>query len=94
MILPDTPVKMTSVTFVNFVFEFPVSSWPSPYIQRVVKLLLASNLKTTSIPNLQKHLFNALLGPASNLKALTLTLVLRALGVFSGRALAYHVWQT
>jgi hypothetical protein len=52
VIFTSTPVTMKNVTFVNSVFEFPVSSAPSPYIQQASKLLLASDLKTTSIPNL------------------------------------------
>jgi hypothetical protein len=52
VIFTDTPVKMTNVVFANSVFEFPVSSIPSPYIQRAGKLFLASDLRTTSIPNL------------------------------------------
>jgi len=52
VIFTDTPVTMRDVTFANSVFEFPVSSVPPPYIQRASKLLLASDLKTASIPNL------------------------------------------
>ncbi len=52
VIFTDTPVQMTNVTFVNSIFEFPISSEPPPYIQKAGKLLLASDLKTASIPNL------------------------------------------
>jgi hypothetical protein len=52
IIFTDTPVNMTNVMFVNSVFEFPVSSVPSPYIQQASKALLASDLKTASIPKL------------------------------------------
>jgi hypothetical protein len=52
VIFTNTPVKMTNVTFVNSIFEFPVSSVPTPYIQHASKLLLASDLKTASIPSL------------------------------------------
>jgi hypothetical protein len=52
VIFTDTPVKMTHITFINSAFEFPVSSAPSLYIQEASKLLLASDLKTASIPAL------------------------------------------
>jgi hypothetical protein len=52
VIFTNSPVKMENVTFTNSIFEFPVSSNPSPYIQHASKLLLASDLKTASIPSL------------------------------------------
>lgn len=52
VIFTDTPVKMTNVTFVNSIFEFPISSAPPPYIRQASRLLLASDLKTTFISNL------------------------------------------
>lgn len=52
VIFTDAPVKMTNVEFTNSVFEFPISSARSPYVQRASKLLLASDLKTAKIPSL------------------------------------------
>jgi len=52
IIFTDKPVSMTNVTISNSVFEFPISSVPPPYIQKASRLLLASGLKTTSIPSL------------------------------------------
>jgi hypothetical protein len=52
VIFTDNPVKMSNVQFINSVFEFPISSAPSPYIQQASKLLLASNLKSSSISKL------------------------------------------
>jgi len=52
IIFTNTPVKMRDVTFIDCVFEFPISSEPSPYIQQAGTLLLASNLTNVSIPHL------------------------------------------
>lgn len=52
VIFTDTPVTMKNVVFVNSVFEFPISSVPSLYIQQASKLLLASDLKSAHIPSL------------------------------------------
>jgi hypothetical protein len=54
VIFTNTPVRMTSVIFVNSVIEFRVSttSPPSPYLRKAVEVFLASDLKSTSVPNL------------------------------------------
>lgn len=48
VIFTDTPVQMSNVTFVNSVFELPVSNSPPPFLQKATKVLLASDLKTVS----------------------------------------------
>lgn len=48
IIFTETPVQMHNVTFIDSVFEFPVSATPPAYIQKASKVLLASDLKTVT----------------------------------------------
>jgi hypothetical protein len=48
VIFTEIPVQMTNVTFVNSVFELPISTSPPPFIQKATKVLLASDLRTVS----------------------------------------------
>lgn len=45
------PLVMQNVTFIECVFEFPITIRPSPIMQRVAESLLASGVKSASIPN-------------------------------------------
>jgi hypothetical protein len=46
----EKPVNLSGVTFTNCLFEMPTSAGPSPYLQNVTKILLASNLSRVSFP--------------------------------------------
>jgi len=52
IVFTETPVQMENVTFINSVFEFPVSTNPPLYIRKASQTLLASDLKTVSIAGL------------------------------------------
>ncbi len=49
IIFTENPVSMSNVTFVNCVFEMPMTDTPSPYLRRISQQLLASNLEEFSI---------------------------------------------
>jgi hypothetical protein len=53
IIFTDNPLIMHNFTFVNCVFEMPISTQPSPYLKRTAQILLASNFHAVSIPLLQ-----------------------------------------
>lgn len=44
IIFTEHPVRMQNVTFVNCVFDLPVSNSPSPYLKKAAQELLASGL--------------------------------------------------
>jgi hypothetical protein len=52
IIFTQNPVRLTNALFRNCVFEFPITDAPSPYIKKVGRLLLGSNLGAVSIPTL------------------------------------------
>jgi hypothetical protein len=52
IIFTENPVHMTNVQFVNSVFELPITAAPNQYIQDVGRKLLASDLRSASIPTL------------------------------------------
>lgn len=52
IIFTPNPVQLTNATFRNCVFEIPISDHPSPYLRKVVQILLGSNLDSVSIPSL------------------------------------------
>jgi hypothetical protein len=45
-------VKLRNVTFINCVFEMPVTNTPTPFLKDASRRLLASDLKAVSIPML------------------------------------------
>lgn len=48
----EKPVGMSNVRFIDCVFEMPVVTTPNEYLKQASKMLLASNLRSVSIPNL------------------------------------------
>jgi hypothetical protein len=51
VIFTGNPVRMQNVTFINCVFELPVSNTPPPFLKKAAQQLLASNF--TSISRVQ-----------------------------------------
>jgi hypothetical protein len=45
-------VRLRNITFINCVFEMPVTSTPTPFLKDASRTLLASDLKAVSIPML------------------------------------------
>ena len=52
IIFTQNPVRLTNALFRNCVFEVPTTDTPSPYIKKVSRILLSSNLETVSIATL------------------------------------------
>jgi hypothetical protein len=52
IIFTQNPVRMHNFTFINCVFEMPITDTPSPYLKSASQLLLASNLRSVKIPSL------------------------------------------
>jgi len=52
IIFTEDMVQMKNVTFINCVFELPISDQPTPYIQRAARVLLAENLQDAVIRSL------------------------------------------
>jgi hypothetical protein len=50
IIFTQHPVQLTHATFRHCAFELPTTDAPSPYLQKVCRLLLSSNLDSVSIP--------------------------------------------
>jgi len=52
IIFTPNPVQLTNATFRNCVFEIPITDNPNPYIKKVGRALLDSDLDSVSIPSL------------------------------------------
>jgi hypothetical protein len=52
VIFTQNPVRLQNASFRGCVFELPVTDKPSPFLQKVSRLLLASNPRSVSIPSL------------------------------------------
>jgi len=52
IVFTSDPVRMQNVGFVDCVFEFPQIGYPSPYLKRASRILLASNFSSVTIPSL------------------------------------------
>ncbi len=52
IIFTQNPVEMHHVVFRECTFEFPTTETPSPYLKKVCRILLASDLGSVSIPTL------------------------------------------
>lgn len=52
IIFTQNPVEMHHVVFRECAFEFPTTETPSPYLKKVCRILLASDLGSVSIPTL------------------------------------------
>jgi hypothetical protein len=50
----ENPVVMTNVKFIDCVFDIPAPEKPSPYLQKVGQLLLASDINSATIPSLPR----------------------------------------
>ena len=52
ILFTQNPVQMQHVTFRNCAFEFPTTGTPSPYLKKVARIILSSDLGSVSIPTL------------------------------------------
>lgn len=52
IIFTNNPVRFRNVTFVNCVFQMPITNNPSDYLKSASKILLASQLNSASFPAL------------------------------------------
>ncbi len=52
IIFTASPVRLTHAVFSQCAFELPTTDLPNPYVKRVCRILLASNLESVAIPTL------------------------------------------